>query len=282
MTKPNGGRPTFTAHDLEGRLAKRYRSPEAEILFDVRNDAGFSATRSCDALAMGLWPSTGCALQGFEIKVSRSDWLRELKDGGKSEAFMPFVDFWWLVAPREIVTDDELPPTWGLLAPSSGDTLKVLRPATRRANPLPIPRGMLAAMVKRSSTAVARQYAIDAAYQRGVEEGKRRGAVATPGAPLLADYDRLREQVAAFEKATGVNVAFANSSRMAELHAADALLRLRGYHGSADTLNRAAMEAEVVAAHLRRAAIVVRDAAAPVASPLAGDPPVLHAEGATF
>jgi hypothetical protein len=81
----------------------------------VRSHAGFDARRTCDYVAMDMWPSKGLALHGHEVKVSRSDWLRELKDPSKSAEFMQHCDYWWLVCPRGVAQPDELPQGWGML-----------------------------------------------------------------------------------------------------------------------------------------------------------------------
>ena len=103
----------------------------------VRSHAGFDARRTADFVAMDLWPSKGLALHGHEIKISRSDWLRELKEPEKAAEFIPWMNFWWLVAsdPR-IVRDGELPEGWGLMV-MRGPLLVVAVKAPRRdAKPL--------------------------------------------------------------------------------------------------------------------------------------------------
>lgn len=81
------------------------------------------------------------AVHGFEVKVSRSDWLRELADPSKAEAWKQFCQHWWLVAPRDVVKPGELPEGWGHLAPS-GAILRAVEPA-----PLLQPRDMPSAVV---------------------------------------------------------------------------------------------------------------------------------------
>jgi hypothetical protein len=82
----------------------------------VRDAAAFNARRTADAIAMSLWPSRGLELIGHEIKVSRSDWVRELKQPEKAEAFCELVDRWYVVvSDAEIVKPGELPETWGLI-----------------------------------------------------------------------------------------------------------------------------------------------------------------------
>lgn len=113
----------------------------------VRSHAGFDARRTADFVAMDLWPSKGLALHGHEIKVSRSDWLAELKEPEKSGEFIPYMDFWWLViSDATFVRDGELPAGWGLMAPK-GSGLLVVKPA--RKNPAqPMPRTMMAAFLR--------------------------------------------------------------------------------------------------------------------------------------
>lgn len=67
-----------------------------------------------DFMAVGLWKSLAFDVYGFEIKVSRADWLRELKSPQKAENGMAMCDFWYLAAPPGVLKDlSELPENWG-------------------------------------------------------------------------------------------------------------------------------------------------------------------------
>lgn len=69
-----------------------------------------------DFVAVDCWRSSGFAVHGHEVKCSRSDWLRELRDPGKALAWSRFCHRWWLVvSDTRIVHDGELPAGWGLL-----------------------------------------------------------------------------------------------------------------------------------------------------------------------
>lgn len=129
-------------------LRKRYPSPSFEVIPGVRNKAAFDATNTCDALAMGIWPSRGLHLHGFEIKCSRSDWLNEIKKPWKADAFQPYCDFWWLVAAPGIVQAGELPESWGHLE-RKARSLVVVKDAPLNEASQPLSRSMLAAIVKR-------------------------------------------------------------------------------------------------------------------------------------
>lgn len=126
----------------------------------VRNYCGFAgygtttALRTADAIAVDLWPSSGHLVHGFEVKVSRSDWLTELKDPEKAEAFRPYVDHWWLVVPDANIVRNDLPAGWGLLV-LSGNTLRARKRAPR-LDRQPMPFGMTAAWLRAVAKTTAR------------------------------------------------------------------------------------------------------------------------------
>ena len=123
----------WTTEELRALLRKKYAAPEYALFEEVRNGTGFSrsVTRSADALAYSLWPSRGLELHGFELKISRSDWQRELLKPAKAEALQQFCDRWWVVAPVDLVQPGELP------VPGAE-----ARRDHRRARSAPEPRGM--------------------------------------------------------------------------------------------------------------------------------------------
>lgn len=86
-----------------------------------------------------LWGSRQ-SVHGFEVKVSRSDWLTELRDPEKAEAWARYCHYFWLVAASKDIVRDDLPEGWGLLVPH-GASLRVVRKPVRRdpeAMPLPV------------------------------------------------------------------------------------------------------------------------------------------------
>ena len=187
------------------RLEKRYSRPHWVFLRELRNDTGFQSTRACDALAIGVYHSRGQLMIGFEKKVSRADWLRELREPEKAEAIARFCDQWYIVIPEpSIVQLDELPSTWGLLH-VKGNAIHTLKQAPT-LTPKPIDRGMLASIVERTIEETIKPYLVtkeeakreelDAAWERGRESAARE----------LENAKELREQVEAFEKASGIHI----------------------------------------------------------------------------
>lgn len=85
-----------------------------------------------DFLAVNCWPSRGFEVHGHEIKVSRSDWKRELKKPHKALLSMARCDFWWVAAPDGIVQPGELPEGWGLMILSDkGSRVAIQAPRLR-------------------------------------------------------------------------------------------------------------------------------------------------------
>jgi hypothetical protein len=68
-----------------------------------------------DLLAVCAWASGDFDLHGHELKVSRADWLRELRKPTKADAGMARCDYWWLAAPPGVAYPQELPEGWGFL-----------------------------------------------------------------------------------------------------------------------------------------------------------------------
>lgn len=138
---------THTEASMLRRLAAHLgkQGDQHALVIHPRNAAGFDAGRTLDALSMSLWPSRGLLIDGWEVKVSRSDWLRELKSAQKAEAFAGKVDrFWLLVGDRNIVKDGELPPDWGLMA-AHGKGLRTVT-AAKALRSLAKPRGQQRAL----------------------------------------------------------------------------------------------------------------------------------------
>lgn len=195
----------YNASDLEEKIRNRFCSPAYAFIPQVRNQTGYQKDiRTCDALAMGLWSSRGLFLNGFEIKVSRNDWLNELKNPEKAEEIAQYCDFWWVVAPRDVVKVDEVPVNWGLMIPF-GHTLKVIKKAEqlKTAN---IDKLFLAAILRRAQESIAPEQKINKAFKEGKDEGEKQ-------ANEFFSYERkehqkLKERIKKFEIASGISIEY--------------------------------------------------------------------------
>lgn len=195
--------------EVRRRLRGKFCAPEYGFLEEVRNGTGSTraVSRSADALVMSLWPSRGLTLSGIEIKVSRYDWLKELKNPAKAEEIAQYCDYWWIaVGDKDIVKDGELPPNWGLIVPR-GATMVEWKQAAR-LEPKQIDRALLAAIFRRSAESSASALEIAAA----VQEAEKRHAEAIE--KFKKDYlasrggnlERLQSMVTQFEEAAGIKL----------------------------------------------------------------------------
>lgn len=192
--------------EVYAALRARFSGPEWAIFFEVASGTGGNSATYADAVAMNLYPSRGLEVHGFEVKVSRSDWQRELRDPGKAEPVFRYCDRWWLVVgDPAIVKPGELPPTWGLMVPHAKG-LKIVTQAPK-LGPVSLDRPFFAALARRSSeapeavveamvrTRVAEQIERQKPYDRQTLERTQE------------QHRKLLAQVAAFEQASGVSIA---------------------------------------------------------------------------
>jgi len=191
-----------TVHEA---IASKFCQPHYVTLFEVRDSTGFDSTRSADALSVALYGTRGREITGFEIKRSRSDWLRELKMPEKAEEIGKFCDWFYLVTNDESVArPDELPMPWGWMV-LKGARLKTIK-KPERMKPFPLDRHMLCSLLYsvRQQCLIEIEMQIKAAVDKRIkseaselkyqaEEGERK-------------YKELQKVVREFEDASGVSV----------------------------------------------------------------------------
>lgn len=190
--------------EVKSLLRARFCSPEWAIFFEVGDGTGLNQRRWADAVAMNMYPSRGLEIHGFEIKVSRSDWLRELKQPEKSSTVQQYCDRWWIVAPKDIIKPGELPPTWGHYDVTPGGIRQIV--AAPKLDAIPTTRAFMAAMMRRAS---------------GVDEDEVKAAVERERQKLEEQYsarverevqarsykaDAALEKLAEFERETGLSL----------------------------------------------------------------------------
>ncbi len=243
--------------------ADKGNGPQGCVIAQVRNDAGFDARRTLDAVSMRFWKSHGLLLEGYECKSSRGDLLRELKAPEKAEQFAGMIDRFWIIAGGPgIAKAEELPEAWGLLVAGKNGLRIVKQPKllhdlpgrTPAAKPLPpaFSRGFLVGMLRQTvrqqnATPEEIQAAVDAERQvwlsiRNNERESHR-----------EEFDALADRIRRFEEASGVKIDTWRSGPE-DVGAAVRMV----LDGKRDTealerrLERIAEQAEAVAAEARR------------------------------
>lgn len=234
-----------SAFDLTAAMHKgldsRFPAPEWLVAREVP-----CGSRQVDAVVVRMWADA--VIHGFEVKASRSDWLREAARPEKADVALPFVDYFSLiVADTTVAKPDEVPDHWGLLVLQKNGTLRAAK-AAPLLKPHVEGRRFWAAMIRRAwQGSEDREFekrisdASHEGYQRGLKYGKestRRDADAD--LELLAQAKALRD---AFHWNTGTLIA-----RAPELLAwLDSSRRAPRFTGLAEQLRRLATELDAAA-----------------------------------
>ena len=193
----------FTSMDIENLLSNRFSPPAWAFLPQVRNCTGYARTiRTADALAMGLYPSRGLYLHGFEIKINRGDWLNELKTPDKAEAIAKFCDYWWIVAPKDIIKIEELPSNWGLMIPH-GTTTKIVKEA-KQIKSKNIDRLLLAGILRKAQEVITPTAELREEHKKGYDSGRKRAESSFKWD--RDEHKKLKQTVLEFEKASGIKI----------------------------------------------------------------------------
>lgn len=119
-----------TSRQILAFLDSRYSAPQWAAFREVELRG-----RRLDFVAMGLWPSTravGHRAIGVEVKISRSDFMREIDDPSKRAPAETLMHECYFATPKGLVRPDEVPEGWGLLE-VSGAGLRRLKAPTQRS-----------------------------------------------------------------------------------------------------------------------------------------------------
>lgn len=241
---------------IRNLLRARHKGADWFLAFEVRDQPGFRARKNyfADAIAMNTWPSRGFALHGYEFKVSRSDWKKELENPEKADGIAQHCDYWWLVAPKDVALESEIPPTWGFML-ATEKRLRVVRDAplrlrTFKGETRSLDRAFAASLLRRRheeepAFQETLKIAVQAAEERKEREFEHRHKTLNK---TLEDYKRFMEDL---EAALGTTYAIWFSSGAEtgkELAAARSLLQRIKYSGidhmdrNAEALRRAIAE----------------------------------------
>lgn len=190
--------------DVKAAMKAYYKSNEYALMWEVSNATGYQSRRHADAVVMNLWPSRGLLVEGFEIKVSRSDWRRELDNPEKAEAVAKYCDLWWVIAPKGIVHEHEVPAMWGFKEVSEKGTIRTVKQAPRK-DIVPLDRGFVAAMLRRASEADANMVQALVDRQLHAEREKINAQIEKGIARRTQTFEKLESKLEAL-KAEGLDL----------------------------------------------------------------------------
>lgn len=250
-----------TATELLAAIRRRYPSDRFAFFPGLRNCTGFASNvRTADAVVMGLWPSRGLDLTGLEIKVSRSDWLRELAMPEKAEEIQRYCDFWYVVAPRDVLQDDELPSTWGWLVPRGRHLVANVK--APKLEPVPLDRDFLAAVLRNAASDYV-DWIPRSEIKNEVDEARDEGRKIEKKAHKHTERELARHKriLAEFEADTGVHLNDWNKAEVGkavkivldgEAEIDHAIRRIRTLHQQATHLVEVTAKANEVAEEMEK------------------------------
>lgn len=130
---------TYRAEELVSLIRAKYPTSKNGynvnvVLEQVPNGTSRFQDRWIDVAVFKMWQSTGLTRSAFEIKVSRSDFLNELKQPEKHKWCLDCFHEFWFVAPKEIIQIEELPEGVGWFYPK-GSKLVTARQAKYNSSP---------------------------------------------------------------------------------------------------------------------------------------------------
>lgn len=190
----------WTESEVFDRLRHVWPSPAHVCLPGVRNGTGFARREStADAVVMSVYPSRGLWLAGVEIKISRSDWKRELARPDKAAAIQKYCHFWFVAAPKGVVPVEEVPETWGLIEVER-NTAKIMRKAPGQ-KPETIDLLLLGSILRKVESCTEPSALVAGKIAKAIEDA-RHGWI-DDSKDELAELQAL---ISDFEKASGLEI----------------------------------------------------------------------------
>jgi hypothetical protein len=196
--------PPMTAVDIRACLMSRWPPADYVHIHEAPEDQTRMG-RKIDLVVVSCWQSRGFEIEAVEIKVSVSDWRRELANMVKADFWWRHSHRFWIAVPKKIAATValELPTTWGLLACTPEGSEVVVKATKHEAVPLAwhTTVGLLRCAQAAGLAALRRER--DRGAAEGLELGKRQAEVAADPTYARRDLEALRKVIHSFSVAAG-------------------------------------------------------------------------------
>lgn len=133
------------------KLEHVFPSGAFAILPQVRDTTGNTGIHVVDAVVASMWPSRGVWLGGVEIKITKSDWRKELRDVNKASVLQSFCKYWFVAAPSGVIPVGEVPEAWGLIEVRE-DGATIVKPAPP-LDPAPLTVDFVVSLIRSTARA---------------------------------------------------------------------------------------------------------------------------------
>ena len=153
------------AYDIVKALQRRHGAagrswallPELRVGTGYKNlKANINPEQRIDAWAICLYPSKGLCRVAYEIKVSRSDFLHEIKNPEKRLQAMQYSNQFYFATPKGLVKPEEIPTECGLVEIDEDGSSRYVVGAPYRDTEPDTWIHLLAAIARRAAKAEAR------------------------------------------------------------------------------------------------------------------------------
>lgn len=175
------------------------------ILSQVRNGTGYArSVRTADILAISTWPSRGLYTEGFEVKTSRSDLIRELADPAKADDMAGYCSRWWIACSEGLTEGVIIPDNWGVISVDGKLKAKVTKQAITQ-EPRKMDQGFVCSVLRNFSeshvSTLEVQPMIEAARKKEAAEVESR---------MNHRQQQAIEAIAKFKEHSGIDILEAN------------------------------------------------------------------------
>lgn len=131
-----------SAADIKTAMIKaiqyRHNDIEWHLFFELRHGTGYirGSQGYTDAYAIHQYPSIGNNVRhAYEIKISRGDFLRELKNKGKRRMALRYSNHFWFITPPGVAKAEEIPSECGLIEVEGVEHRKIIEAPYRDSCP---------------------------------------------------------------------------------------------------------------------------------------------------
>lgn len=127
----------MTSQEIKSLLKKRYEDKRQWIFFEeCPVGTGWKGSNYIDFYVLAAWPSANNKRIAFEIKVSRQDFLNEIKNPVKRRPALFFSNEFYFIVPKGLIDIKELPIECGLMEVENGKiTTKIASPFRETIRP---------------------------------------------------------------------------------------------------------------------------------------------------
>ena len=196
----NGTVKKITAKEVLNAIKAKFNSNNFMKMEEFEE---YHSTRRADLLAISLVRSRP-GIHGIEIKVNRSDWLKELNTPKKADAFY-FCDYFYLAAPAGLWQNGEVPEAWGILEYDNGKVRQVKDPLKLDARyDFTFLKTLLGRILRPESAEIAK--ARSEGYSAGYKDGEKSQTPNNEVNRLKHELGRYQENFEKFKANSGIEI----------------------------------------------------------------------------